>query len=200
MARLRDAHDVARAAARGLFAAHPAFASGSSSSSSSSSAAGGEALPLPPLEAIADLSEGEVAGVVRALRVTAGQARRCYLALLLARLGLLGGRGAAGGLSTSDDPHARAYRLLVKRVIYNGDADIRAVGDAGVRKAALERGFVQAMASFAGALARCSPAQATRLEAADAQRRWAAAQRELELEEEASEHARAVERRLESAY
>jgi hypothetical protein len=139
-----------------------------------------------------------VAGVVRALRVTAGQARRCYLALLLARLGLLGGRGAAGGLSTSDDPHARAYRLLVKRVIYNGDADIRAVGDAGVRKAALERGFVQAMASFAGALARCRPPLAAREEAAAAQQRWAAVQREQELELEANAHAAAVERRMEA--
>ena len=184
MARLRDAHDVARAAAQRLFAAHPAFAPGAEA----------------PLEAIAELGEAEVAAVVRALRVTPAQARRCYLALLLGRLGLLAGGGAAGGVSTSEAPRARAYRLLVKRVLYNGDAELRAVGDASVRKAALERGFVEAVASFAGALARCSPAQATRLEAADAQRRWAAAQRELELEEEASEHARAVERRLESAY
>jgi hypothetical protein len=187
MARLRDAHDVARAAARGLFAAHPALCSGGSSAG---------AAPLPPLEAIVDLSEAEVAGVVRELRVTAAQARRCYLALLLARLALLGSGGAGGGVSTSDAPHARAYRLLVKRVIYNGDADIRAVGSAEVRKAALERGFVQAVASFAGALARCVPPLALREEAAAAQQRWAAVQREQELELEASEHAQAVEQRL----
>ncbi len=184
MARLRDAHDVARAAARGLFAAHPAFCGGSAG-----------AAPLPPLEAIVDLTEAEVAGVVRELRVTAAQARRCYLALLLARLALLGNGGAGGGVSTSDAPHARAYRLLVKRVIYNGDADIRAVGSE-VRKAALERGFVQAVASFAGALARCAPPLALREDAAAAQQRWAAVQREQELELEASEHAQAVEKRL----
>ena len=179
MARLRDAHDVARAAALGLFAAHPAFA-----------AAGGAP---PPLEAIADLSEAEVAGVVHALRVTAPQARRCYLALLLGRLQLLGGGG--GGVS-SDAPAARAFRLLVKRVLYNADADIRAVADAGVRKAALERGFVEAVASFAGALAACTPPLASREDAAAAAARWAGVQLELELEEEASEHARAVEQRL----
>jgi hypothetical protein len=175
MARLRDAFDTQRAAALGLFAAHPAFA------------------PQAPPEAMVDLGEEEAARAVAALRVTPLQARRCYLALLLGHLGLLEDPQRAA----SEEPRAKAYRLLVKRVLYNADADIRALKDAGVRKAALERGFIMAVAYFAGALAHCTPALASREQAAAAQQKWAEVARDWELELEASQHAESVERRLE---
>jgi len=184
MARLRDVADVGRAAAGGVFAGVPGWAA--------PPPAGAPAGALEPPEALLpllrDLTEEEAEAGRSALRSTPLQVRRAYLALLLARAGLLrGGGGREGG----EEPLAKTLRLLIKRVLLEADSALRHVKDAAARKAALEERFLETVASLAAALARCEPPLCSREDAAKAGQRWEAKQRELALEEEAERFARA---------
>lgn len=216
MTRLRDAFDLSRA--MGLMAAEAGGGTQatalfpfhfSPATAAHSGSGGAPALLLPPLlpSDVRDLTEEEVGRAARVLRIVPSQVRRVYLAGMLGRLGLLelvvggGGEEAGGGSGGSvaaaaaapvwgdDHPLAKAYRLLVKRVLYNESPDVQAMKDAGARKAALEFLWVEALASFAGALAHATPPLCSRGAAKAVQDKWKAVEREAELEEEAREFA-----------
>ena len=187
--------------------------------SSSGAATPAQALPPLLPSDVRDLTEEEVGRASRALRIVPSQVRRVYLAGMLGRLGLLEGGGGSGSGSGSgsgaveeggvsagiasasasaaaaapvwgdDHPLAKAYRLLVKRVLYNESPDVQAMKDGVARKAALDFLWVEALASFAGALAHATPPLCSRGAARAVQDKWKAVEREAELEEEAQEFA-----------
>ena len=183
MARLRDVVDVGRAAADSVFAGLPGWVAPPRADVPE----GQLEPPAALLPLLRDLTEEEAAAGRSALRSTVLQVRRAYLALLLARSGLLrGGGGREGG----DEPLAKTLRLLVKRVILEADVALKHVKDAAAKKTALEERFLETVASLAAALVRCSPPLCSREDAAKAGQRWAAKQRELALEEAAERFAK----------
>lgn len=183
MARLRDAVDVGRAARSGVFSGLPGWAA----PPPADAPAGALEAPGALLPLLRDLTEEEADAARSALRSTVLQVRRAYLALLLARSGLLrGGGGREGG----DEPLAKTLRLLVKRVLLEADVALKHVKDAAAKKAVLEERFLETVASLAAALARCSPPLCSKEDAESAGKRWEAKQRELVLEEEAERFAR----------
>jgi hypothetical protein len=154
MARLRDAHDTARALAivhstpALAFAArlHPrpdgetAAAEIVLEGARATAAASGACPSVPNLTAsvptpIADLAPEGLAAIRQALRITSAQAHRAHEALLLAAC-----------VDTADEASLRAFRLLVKRRIFAADADLRAIESEAARKAALEEAFQDAFA------------------------------------------------------
>jgi hypothetical protein len=198
MARLRDAHDVARAlhVAPGLVPGWPAgytwratAATSDSAASSGSGAATAAPQPLP----VRDYTSKELEPLRRALRCTSGQAWRVVEALTLASLGpaaLAAASNAAAPAvaatgASSDDP-LKPFRLAVKRRILATDADIAAVADVDTRKALLEDAYQAAVAAYLPALAAARLVPRALADAATAGFAAREARREVELAAEAA--------------
>lgn len=201
MSRLRDAHDVARAASARVFdgvseawgthrwATHPLSDAGFSSSAASSSPSSiSAALP------VRDLTPKEMEPFRSVLRCTLPQAYRAYEALLLASL--LSPLPPSDGSATvgPGDDSVKAYRLMVKRRLLAHDEDLKAIADVETRKALLEDAFQACWAHYLAALAAVRPAPLVPpavSAAAQAAFRAREAEREKQLEAQATAAAEA---------
>lgn len=137
MRALRDVFDVRAAVAAQVFGGRPGWTPGG--------------LPLPSASPslMCDLSNGEVTAVRARLRITRGQVHRTYEALLLA---------AVPTEPTDGGDVGRAYRLMVKRRLWNDDEELRAVTDVDTRKALLEDMFQGVRREYAATLAKLASA------------------------------------------
>ena len=188
MSRLRDAVDVARAFSSRVFSTIDGWADfgpRASDAPARDPPAADDALAL-----IVDLDAAVERAAQAALGVTLRQVRAVHTVLLLARL---------GGPAAVQGDVLRAYRLFVKRGIFNANADVRATTNVDARKAVLEDLFVETFAAAVAALARTNAlaethgeqelragrapavALASREEAAHAAAAWAARKKEIEL-------------------
>lgn len=198
MTRLRDLFDIQRAYNGRVFAylegrIGGGWAGYGGALSGASADGGATSTPAQPsdggLSLVKEVTDLDVEAARQALRITTSQAHRCYEALLLARIDRSELRVDAGASAAPTVAGVgKAFRLLVKRRIFNSNPDIRAITDIDARKTVLEDRYRECEAEYMAALSRIRSTSGLggwlvgREEAAASMAVWLARQAEIEAE------------------